>query len=168
MKYPASWVFRCPFQIYLAGKYPEYSRIEAEAIERGRKAEIEFERMLKSLRTPYRKQKPLNYRTKYYTIYGRADFITHSEVYEVKSVRAFRKPTKNWIGQLNLYLAMSGRKKGFLVEYNGEKFRKYEVNYSDRLFRESIEFFNYLHSGRYYRDTSYCQWCTYSFICEEL
>ncbi len=165
MRYIASWVFRCPYWIYLKIKYPGYDMISPVVVEKGRMAENEFRKVLKTEKTRFREQVNLRYVAGQYTIAGRADFVTSDRVYEVKHVEKFRRPSKNWLGQLNLYLAMSGKVDGSIVEFNGVKFREYRVRFSRRLFQDSIEFFDRIHSGRYSRYPWYCRYCSYSFIC---
>lgn len=165
MRFVASWVFRCPYWIYLKTKYPEYDLIPLEAVEKGREAEEEFKKVLRRYRKGYRYQINLRYIADSYIISGRVDFITSDRVYEVKHVKKFRKPTKNWVGQLNLYLAMAGKEEGSIVEFNGEKFREYKLKFSKKLLDESIGFFDSIHSGKYIRDFRQCRFCNYSFIC---
>ncbi len=165
MRFIASWVFRCPFWIYLKSKYPEFDKISAEAVEKGRHAENEFKKILKKEKKRYRYQVSLKYVLDRYSIVGKADFMTHDKIYEVKHIEKFRKPTKNWIGQLNLYLAMAGKERGSVVEFNGKKFREYEIKFSEKLFRSSIMFFDKIYSGNYGIYRGQCTYCSYSFIC---
>ncbi len=165
MRYKASWVFRCPYWIYLKTKYPEYDKFPSEYVRKGRLAEDEFKKYLRKRNERFQEQIRLKYVAEDYTITGRADFMTPSRIYEVKHVIKFRKPPKNWIGQLNLYLGMSGKKNGSVIEFNGKKFREYRFDFSSRLFEESIAFFDRIHSGNYRRNLKQCRFCNYSFIC---
>ena len=165
MRFIASWVFRCPFWIYLKSKYPEYDIISLEAVKKGKKAESEFKRLLKLDGKRYRYQVSMKFILDKYSIVGKADFITDNMVYEVKHVKKFRKPPKNWTGQLNLYLAMAGKDTGAIVEFNGKKFREYGMRFSEKLFDESILFFDEIYSGTYRVYKRYCGYCNYSFIC---
>ncbi len=167
VRYIASWVFRCPYWIYLKTKYPDFDTILPEMLERGKKAENEFRKVLKADKIWFREQVSLKYVADNYTISGRADFVTSDRVYEVKHVEKFRKPSKNWLGQLNLYLAMTGRDNGSIVEFNGDRFREYRVRFSRKLFRDSLRFFDRIHSGRYSAYPWYCRYCSYSFICSK-
>jgi len=165
MRFLASWVFRCPFWVYFQQKYPECNLVSRKNFERGKIAEREFEKLLKERRIRYSYQRHLSLKTSNYSISGRADFITSDRVYELKSVRMFRKPNKNWVGQLNLYMAMSGKRKGSLVQYNGVEFKEYRVNYSKELLEESLKYFERIRSGKILREYTHCNSCVFAFIC---
>ncbi len=165
MRFLASWVFRCPFWVYFQQKYPECNLVSRRNFERGKIAEKEFEKFLKKRRIRYSYQKHLSLVTRNYSISGRADFITSERVYEIKSVRRFKKPNKNWIGQLNLYLAMSGKRKGSIVQYNGIEFKEKRISYSEELLEESLEYFERILSGKISREYSNCSSCIFAFIC---
>ncbi len=146
-------------------KYPEYDRFSPDSARKGRIAEEEFKKYLRKRKETFRHQVALEYAATDYTIAGRADFITPSRIYEVKHVNKFRKPLKSWVGQLNLYLGMAGKENGSVIEFNGKKFREYRFDFSSRLFKESISFFDRIHSGNYRKDLRQCRFCNYSFIC---
>ncbi len=165
VRFVASWVFRCPYWVYLKGKYPEFDRISRESVERGMEAERKFAEILASRGVRFSYQKWLTLKTRYFSIVGKADFVTGTEVYELKSVRRFREPRRNWIGQLNLYMAMSGRKSGAIVEYDGGEFRAYRLTFNRELLEESISYFHDIYSGKIRKDHSQCRYCSYSFIC---
>ncbi len=165
MRFIASWVFRCPYWVYLKSKYPEFDIISRENVERGAQAENRFSEVLKSRGEKFVYQKFLTLKTRYFTIVGRADFMTHDTVYEIKGVRRFREPDKNWIGQLNLYMAMSGRKNGVIVQYSDEEFREHRISFNQALLEESLRYFQELYSGKIRRDYTQCRLCNYTFIC---
>lgn len=166
MRFPASLVFRCPMEIYFMKKYPEYSRFPKELSERGRYAEKEFEKFLNSRRIGFERQKYLNFKTNEFTIYGKADFVSSSVVFEVKSVRRFKKPVKNWIGQITLYMGMLRKKDGYIAEYNGGAFKLYPVKFRKSVFEKAIDFFRQIYLGNLWKDNDYCDFCSYSFLCK--
>jgi len=165
VRFIASWVFKCPYWVYLKNKYPEYDGISRESVERGREAEIKFREVLEERNVKFAYQKWLTLKTRYFTIVGKADFLTSDAVYEVKSVRRFREPSRNWVGQVNLYMAMSGRRKGVIVQYDGQGFEEHSLRFSRSLLDESISYFQDLYSGKFTRDYTQCSHCSYSFIC---
>lgn len=165
MRFIASWVFRCPYWVYLKSKYPEFDSISRENMERGMDAERKFSDVLKSRNIRFSYQKWLTLKTRYFTIVGKADFITYDTVYELKSVRKFRKPSRNWLGQINLYMAMSGRKKGAIVQYDGVEFREHRLKFSQKMLEDSLRYFQELYSGRIRKDYTQCRYCNYAFIC---
>lgn len=169
MRFFASWALRCLRWSYFRYFIP--AKLDAQFVERGKRAEELAEKRLSYFRLRRGKNRELHFRN--YVVAGRPDFVTRDAIIEVKSSipRQFFIP---YLAQLNLYMLMEGKRIGILVLVNerDELIKTIYVGFSRFIVKQCIAYFDALYEHikksvipEGVIDSKICSSCSFSHQC---